>query len=106
MFLPGSDPLLDFFAALYMAANPDAAIESPWDMANGEHKHRCPKCGCVWQHPETCVASDADHHCPVCDTYENCKCNKHVKATYFYQSPGRYQFDPHHDKKPEPQTVN
>lgn len=36
----------------------------------GNHKHKCHKCGCVWEHCD-CVGKEAceiaiDHECPVC----------------------------------------
>lgn len=39
----------------------------------GYHRHRCPTCGCVWEHPDICaeaegVEFDALHECPFCQT--------------------------------------
>lgn len=29
------------------------------------HKHKCPKCGTVWEHEEHCGGSELAHRCPT-----------------------------------------
>src|SRR4051812_15049713 len=33
---------------------------------NGNHKHECPDCGTVWEHPNTRAGDDDAHTCPSC----------------------------------------
>lgn len=35
------------------------------------HKHQCPRCGYVWEHPATCSVSHASHCCPLCSYHEH-----------------------------------
>lgn len=63
----------------------------------GTHKHRCPKCQCIWEHPndlgeredagKDCKDYDQNHLCPKCGTDQRYKYHgedpvnyKHVKA--------------------------
>jgi hypothetical protein len=39
------------------------------------HKHKCPRCGCIWEHDDAlavadCDVHDAAHRCPACGTWE------------------------------------
>jgi predicted nucleic acid-binding Zn-ribbon protein len=36
------------------------------------HRHKCPKCGVVWQHGDECLGSNEAHTCPTygCGTIE------------------------------------
>ncbi len=44
--------------------------ESHYYDAGGFHRHKCPDCGCVWNHPD---GSDGDHECPKCFAYMTVK---------------------------------
>jgi hypothetical protein len=32
----------------------------------GSHRHKCRKCGRVWEHPDSCKGDDAAHVCAGC----------------------------------------
>ena len=32
------------------------------------HRHKCPRCGCVWEHHWCNVGIDPPHLCPRCET--------------------------------------
>lgn len=32
----------------------------------GYHRHACLRCGCVWEHADTCLGDDESHVCPGC----------------------------------------
>lgn len=36
------------------------------------HRHKCPDCGHVWQHPDSCAGDDKAHICPGCGR-EGCR---------------------------------
>jgi len=35
------------------------------------HKHKCPKCGAIWEHMDSCVGVEWAHTCPVCHVGES-----------------------------------
>jgi hypothetical protein len=43
-----------------------------WGMFDAQHKHQCPSCACVWEHPDACAteityeAYEKAHTCPKC----------------------------------------
>jgi hypothetical protein len=39
----------------------------------GMHKHKCWKCGTVWEHPDTCGAVYGTHYCPCCSASQSWK---------------------------------
>lgn len=42
----------------------------PYESPHGFHRHKCDKCGYVWEHANTCVNNTALHTCPGCGTEE------------------------------------
>lgn len=56
-----------------------------------KHKHKCPECDTVWEHPDQCFGSEEDHVCPECGCIET----YHPGGTfskYFGDQPADYQF--------------
>ena len=43
-----------------------------YESPKGLHRHKCEKCGYVWEHSNSCAGSDSDHECPKCKTEEWC----------------------------------
>ena len=41
-------------------------MEPPKTMRKGMHKHKCPECGTVWGHADSCFDRDEAHTCPKC----------------------------------------
>lgn len=56
------------------------------------HKHKCPSCGCVWQHTRTSFfCAPGMHDCPKCGTHEG----------MIYRGDEPAEFINHHLKKRE-----
>jgi predicted RNA-binding Zn-ribbon protein involved in translation (DUF1610 family) len=34
----------------------------------GLHKHKCPSCGYIWQHEDSCINNTPEHTCRKCQT--------------------------------------
>lgn len=58
-----------------------------------KHKHVCPECNTVWEHPDACMflGTEDDHTCPECGCIEHA----HPGGTfskYFGDAPVDFQF--------------
>lgn len=48
------------------AALPAAPFEPGYMSPAGYHRHRCSRCKCIWEHPNSCAGADLAHLCPEC----------------------------------------
>ncbi len=48
-----------------------------YESPKGFHRHKCRKCGYIWEHGNTCVNDEKAHTCSKCGTEE----------WYWYQGP-------------------
>lgn len=55
------------------------------------HKHECPRCGVVWEHPDSCRYHEADHNCPDCGTNNVVRYKGPVEPTYVWAERGSYR---------------
>jgi predicted nucleic acid-binding Zn-ribbon protein len=53
---------------------------------SGIHKHKCDRCGAVWQHPDTCFGDERSHLCPNCGEEQTWKYFGNEKADYIQRS--------------------
>lgn len=53
------------------------------------HKHQCPKCKTIWEHPSLCAFVYGTHYCPVCRTEQTWKYDGTAEAdiTFFGEWP-------------------
>lgn len=46
------------------------ACTVPYKSPHGFHRHKCGRCGLIWEHADTCAGNDDAHSCTGCGTEE------------------------------------